>query len=294
MNKIIKHPFIVYILTFLLSSSLSLFLILSSLPLVICVFVLIGINGLVFFYVLPLAAAGTSHKKGSDDVQRAKDRVSTAVIGLLHSTTDISSLKTYNDLIRQNLDNRVKLEEFLRRERQIIDEYSEKTKSLVSDLSQSFQTGRIRTDMNRLICQSVEFIRLKRIRFKTIPVKLTGPDREVYAAIHPSQIKTAIESIIENSYDELLEADSDQSYIAISVLTKDNHVEIVIKDNGRGMAGITGEVPNSFVSPGKTGKANGNGLGLYVAIRSIEDNGGSILMKSSQEGLETTITFPES
>lgn len=226
------------------------------------------------------------------NVQKAKDRVSTAVIGLLHSTNGISSLLTYNSLIRINLDNKSKAEGLLDQEKLIIDEYSEKVQSIVSDLSSSFRTDKTELDLNALVRQSGEYIRLKRIRDKKIPILIKTIDDKLPALVSPSLLKTALENIIDNSYDELLEVDRSDSRIRVTVEQRDNSAVICIDDNGRGLKGEKGDVPSSQIKPGRTTKRNGNGLGLYVSIQSIEECGGTFNMFSSQDGLKTVLTFP--
>lgn len=250
--------------------------------------------------VLCLAANGAAcsflliFRRGSSSspVQRAKDRVSTAVIGLLHSTSGISSLRTYNELIRGQAEKGGPLTELLDQERVIIDEYSEKVKAIVSDLSNSFRTEKISTDLVPLAAQSVEFIRLKRIREIRIPLLFDAPEVPVCASVHPALLKTALENIIDNSYDELIDSGREEGRIGISVASGRRRVRITVSDNGRGYRGIQGEVPRRFILPGRTGKRKGNGLGLYSALQSVEECGGTLSMVSGPGGLKTTIEFP--
>jgi anti-sigma regulatory factor (Ser/Thr protein kinase) len=73
--------------------------------------------------------------------------------------------------------------------------------------------------------------------------------------------------------------------------TDPNQIEIKIKDTGRG---IPQELIPELGKEGKTfGKPDGNGLGLYYAIKSIKKSDGSISIQSEVgKGTEITITLP--
>ncbi|MBN2659462.1 MAG: sensor histidine kinase [Spirochaetales bacterium] len=248
---------------------------------------------LAFFLLVYSVFSATYGNKGEAETRKAKDRVSMAVIGLLHSTNGISSLQTYNSLIRDNLDQKEKVLEILDNEKIIIDEYASKVKSIVADLSESFRTERERTDVGRLTGRSVEFIRLKRIRDKKVPLSLILSDQPVYAAVYPSILKNAIENIIENSYNELLEEDIPHGQIKVTVEKSKKTVSIFIEDNGKGFNGIEGEISPEFLKPGRSRRKNGNGLGLYVAVQAVKECGGTVKIFSRKDGMKTVIALPE-
>ena len=212
---------------------------------------------------------------------RTQERISSAIIGLLHSTNGISSLKTYNELICDNLDNTEFIRELLSLEGQVIDEYSSKTKSIVSDLSDSFKYDKQKTDVGKLIQQSVDFIKAKRIRDKKIKIELNLPEEPLYAEISPSEMKTAFENILDNSFDELSDSENANK--------KNEQIEIIICDFGEGISGYDGNVPLNYFKPGKFSKKEGNGLGMYVTINTVKNNNGTISFESSNRGLKTTI-----
>jgi signal transduction histidine kinase len=278
-------------------------------PFFIAFFLLFLLSGTVLIVELPLwwkfviellflAALCFYHYKrygniDKSETQKAKDRVSTAVIGLLHSTNGISSLQTYNQLIRSNLDNRKKVEELLDQESVIIDEYADKVKAIVSDLSESFRTERERSDLKELIEHSVRFVRLKKIRDIKIPVELSLPESPVYAHIYPSLFKTAIENILENSYNILLEKEISKGSISLTVTRSDGRIHITVIDNGRGLGGEERSIPLKKIKPGRSGRRKGNGLGLYVALEAVKECGGTLSLYNHSSGLEVTMVFPE-
>jgi len=233
-----------------------------------------------------------SEDVGKEETRKAMDRVSTAVIGLLHSTSGISSLQTYNRLIRENMKTQEKALQLLDQESVIIDEYADKIKSIVEDLSESFRTDRERTDIGQLVSRSVEYMRLKRIRDNHIPFSLNLSGESLYSKVYPSLLKTAVENILENSCNALTEGKIPQSRIDISVNNKNGRVFIVIRDNGKGLPGVQGEIPLDRIKPGRSSRKEGNGLGLYVAIQAVDECRGDISMFSYKDGLETRISLP--
>lgn len=273
-----------FILAFSLLSIAQILILLLGIALPVKAAAVPVLSGAVLFFLYRMSGR-------TSDTRKARDRVSTAVIGLLHSTNSISSLQAYNDLIRRSIAQGEDPGILLDQERAIIEEYSGKVKAIVSDLSSSFRTGREKTDLAALAAQSAEYIRLKRIRDRKIPMELSLPERPVEMEIYPALFKTALENILDNSYDELLEADREESYIALSLKEVDNLVQLTIRDNGRGFRGIVGKVPQNAVKPGLTGRKKGNGLGLYVTLQAVRECGGSLSMVSGEDGLTTSIVF---
>ena len=72
-----------------------------------------------FSYVIIRMFIHKSFSRISDEV-RAQERISSALIGLLHSTGGIANLSTYNQLISSNIDNPQMVEELLLQESLLI------------------------------------------------------------------------------------------------------------------------------------------------------------------------------
>lgn len=284
-NKIQKNPFFI---AFFLLILLFVVVLVVELPLWLKLgIVLVYVGALCFSYYKRYG------KIDKSQTQKAKDRVSTAVIGLLHSTNGISSLQVYNQLIRSNLNDREKTEDLLNRESVIIDEYADKVKSIVSDLSESFRTERERTDLTALIEHSVGFIKLKKIRDIKIPVQLSLPQNPVYADVYPSLFKTALENLLENSYNTLMEKEIPNASLGLTLTRSEGQIQISIKDNGGGLGGKEREIPLKTIKPGRSGRRNGNGLGLYIAVEALEECGGSLAIYNHLTGLEVIMSLGE-
>lgn len=97
-----------------------------------------------------------------------------------------------------------------------------------------------------------------------------------------NQIKQVLINVIINA----IEA-SDGSGIVIETRTSGRDYDILVSDQGAGMDPRT---QHEAFNPFFTTKENGSGLGLFVARKILEDNGGSIRIKSAP-GLGTTVTI---
>ncbi|MCT4594061.1 MAG: cache domain-containing protein [Anaeromicrobium sp.] len=98
--------------------------------------------------------------------------------------------------------------------------------------------------------------------------------------IDPMGIRQVIVNILKNS----IQAVGEYGIIHVKVGPKgNNHVEIVIRDNGNG---IKKEMIDKVFNPLFTTKEEGNGLGLYVVHNIVVENGGSITV-NSEEGKYT-------
>lgn len=97
------------------------------------------------------------------------------------------------------------------------------------------------------------------------------------------------ESVLSNLINNSIEADA--SNISINTKLRDNEYEICIKDNGKGIAP---DILNSIGEKGFTyGKSEGNGIGIYTAIKSIESFGGFFQISSVLgKGTEIKISLP--
>lgn len=224
--------------------------------------------------------------------QKNKERISSAIMGLLHSTNGISSLQTYNRLIKASLSDEEKVLELLDCERALIDEYVLKVQSILKDISDSYRTEPESIDLLELVRQSGEFIGLKKIRYQKIPINIYQRGESFRAQLSPHLFKTAVENIIDNSYEELLSCHKEEKSIDITVDARDEYTEIAISDNGNGINGRYGVIYGDSVKPVKSLKEKGNGLGLYIACQAIAECKGLLRMFSSPDGLTTIIRIP--
>ncbi len=84
----------------------------------------------------------------------------------------------------------------------------------------------------------------------------------------------------------------EQSFIKMEVIANENHVTIVIEDNGIGISHeLQYRVFEMFYRA--TEKSDGSGLGLYIVKETLDRLGGSITLLSTQDaGTTFTVTIP--
>jgi len=99
-----------------------------------------------------------------------------------------------------------------------------------------------------------------------------------------------IRRILANLITNAIQAMPNGGKITIAVTYQNNSVKIVIKDTGQGM---TKEIQEKLFTPLFTTKAKGQGFGLAVVKKFIEELGGTISFESKyNEGTKFTIIFP--
>lgn len=101
----------------------------------------------------------------------------------------------------------------------------------------------------------------------------TALSKDIFVACAKNLIISSILNIIDNSiwWEEYANTKNKKIYITCSEDLQD-HVAIVLADNGPGFAIPTGEITKPFV----TGKTNGMGLGLYIVQQVMEAHGGRV------------------
>lgn len=102
----------------------------------------------------------------------------------------------------------------------------------------------------------------------------------------PGQLEQVLINLLQNACDAIAEAGT----VAVSALRRGDEVVVRIIDTG---CGITSSQLEHIFDPFYTTKAGGNGLGLAVASKIIEDHGGQILIGSDPgTGTHVTLRLP--
>ena len=151
------------------------------------------------------------------------------------------------------------------------------------------------TTLNRIASQTLGFARLSlakkpidlvdsaeaalRIHQRTIEakkihlVKRLPPDLQ--AEVHSGQILQVVSNLIVNALDAL----PDRGTLSIRLRKRANSFDFIVADNG---SGVTEENATRIFEPFYSTKGDGgNGLGLSLAQRIVEDHGGTLRMRTS-------------
>lgn len=115
-----------------------------------------------------------------------------------------------------------------------------------------------------------------------LEVKLSG---EVKVELNASTMQSIIENMINNS------SEAEANSVMISLRSKQGFVEILIKDDGKG---VKQNVIDKILSGEKiTTKVKGNGIGLTSAVRFCRENLGDLVIRSVEgKGTEVLIKIP--
>jgi len=115
---------------------------------------------------------------------------------------------------------------------------------------------------------------------RRISVEVDVPAQIPKVLLDAAQIKQVFFNLIKNA----LEAMADGGSLHIRFAVSDSFVDITISDNGKG---IPQEELGRLFEPYHTTKDKGNGLGLMIVKRIVEDHGGEIEV-ASKEGTGTS------
>jgi len=141
-------------------------------------------------------------------------------------------------------------------------------------------------NINDIIKESLEVFD-KEIKEKAIDVKMKLLDNPHIISADRKLLKRALCSIIKNALEAMTES---TKVLKITNETKEDRVEIVISDTGKG---ISKDKLKNIFDPFVTSKVYGPGLGLTFANKIIQDHGGNIDVESEPyKGTTFTITLP--
>ena len=78
--------------------------------------------------------------------------------------------------------------------------------------------------------------------------------------------------------------------MTIEILDNNDHIQIILKDNGIGFNNLNNRIDEIF-TPYFTTKKNGTGLGLSIVNKIINDHGGEINFYPINDGAKIEIDF---
>ena len=111
-------------------------------------------------------------------------------------------------------------------------------------------------------------------------------DKEQIARVFFNLIKNSIESIQQKS-----EKNHDfEKKISIEIQHNNNHIKLILIDNGEGLSKIKGNIKD-ILNPYFTTKKNGTGLGLSIVNKIINDHDGELSFYSLSNGVKVEIDF---
>lgn len=187
--------------------------------------------------------------------------------------TPISSLMGWNEILKINSNNEVKVEDISEE----IDNDLKRLNKIADRFSKIGSTPKFKKEnLAEVISTVIEYFnrRLPLAR-ENINIKLIG-NEDVFVMINAELFEWVIENLIKNALDAI---DSKKGYIKITITSDEKNIFIEVADNGKG---IDLKDRQDVFRPGYSTKRRGWGLGLSLAKRIVEDyHNGKIFVKHS-------------
>ena len=165
--------------------------------------------------------------------------------------------------------------------------------SIVRSLRSIFTDEKLtlqRANVGSLI-ESILVIIRPELRAKQIELELNLP-ADLYASVRQTEIQQVVLNLVNNAVQALESSDQAQKRISIAGFSKENHVQIVISDNGNG---VSLEMQPNLFTILSSAKKTGMGLGLWLCQHIIDRHGGHIRYAvAPQGGAQFCIELPQS
>lgn len=136
-----------------------------------------------------------------------------------------------------------------------------------------------------LLCHRLELHSVDIIRKQSAKLPAIEADSELLKEVFVNLMVNACEAMQDGGEIVISEEEALAEKIGRAVVVK-------VQDNGPGMSE---EVRKRVLEPFETTKADGTGLGLFIAVRIIEEHGGTLELRSKEgQGTMFILTFPAS
>jgi len=139
-----------------------------------------------------------------------------------------------------------------------------------------------------------ENIRLLSEIDKSIDIVITKSQDKILFNCDKEQIARVFFNLIKNSIESIQQKTEKnpnfKKKISIEILQNNDHIEIILIDNGIGLDNIKGNIKD-ILNPYFTTKKNGTGLGLSIVNKIINDHNGTLNFYSISEGAKVKINF---
>ena len=145
---------------------------------------------------------------------------------------------------------------------------------------------------NDLIVILKENIRLLSEIDKSIKISLKNNDDKIFFRCDKEQISRAFFNLLKNSVESIQQKFEKNvvfnKEILIEITNNNDHIKVVLIDNGIGFTKITKNIKD-ILNPYFTTKKNGTGLGLSIVNKIINDHDGILSFESIKDGAKIEI-----
>ncbi|MFP6779531.1 MAG: ATP-binding protein, partial [Alphaproteobacteria bacterium] len=119
---------------------------------------------------------------------------------------------------------------------------------------------------------------------ENIIVNISVPSKTLYAVIDENQIRQALQNIISNGINSMIEREvnkKDKNILTVELSKNDQIFNISVTDTG---VGLPDKIKDDLTDPYVTTRKNGTGLGLAIVKKIMEDHKGSLEINNVKDG----------
>ena len=106
------------------------------------------------------------------------------------------------------------------------------------------------------------------------------PKRTLYAVVDENQIRQAMQNIISNGINSMIERKNNnkvKNMLTVELKKVKNNFNISVSDTG---VGLPEDIKDDLTDPYVTSRKNGTGLGLAIVKKIMEDHNGTLEIKN--------------
>lgn len=184
----------------------------------------------------------------------------------------LTSIKIYTSLMKEKIDNK----EFMIAAAEDIPEEINRIDALIKEFVEYSSPRKANIIDINLLEEIINAIKLVRLQIDNVKIIL-NIDKSYYIKFDINHFKQCILNILLNSKDAL----KDIINPVIEIYAEENHNNIMlyIKDNGPGM---DEDKIQYIFEPFYTTKVTGNGVGMFIVKKIVEENSGTIIAKNNK------------
>ena len=176
----------------------------------------------------------------------------------------------------------------------IINNQIKQIEKLVNEFSDFARMPKPTLRQNNLVILLKENVKLLTELDNSIDIDLSINSEKIILNSDKEQISRVFLNLIKNSIESIQQkAENDSNFskkITIELAENDNHISLVIADNGIGFGKFSENIKD-ILNPYFTTKKNGTGLGLSIVNKIINDHNGKIEFIPRNDGAEIKINF---
>ena len=120
---------------------------------------------------------------------------------------------------------------------------------------------------------------------ENIKVNIKVPKRTLYAVVDENQIRQAMQNIISNGINSMIERKKNnkvKNMLTVELKKVKNNFNILVSDTG---IGLPENIKDDLTDPYVTSRKNGTGLGLAIVKKIMEDHNGTLEIKNIEGGI---------